>query len=511
MHNNYYFLRQVAQALNREIRGSTLVSCFSQTKDELIIEFNDAHKSFFIRAILQPEFSCITFPIRFNRARKNSVDLFNDLLMQKVTGVRQFTNERSLAIEFGTGLLLIFKMHGTRANVLLVANGVVTNVFRSNLEQDLVLQPATLDREIDWSKEHFFQHTRELRKTYFTFGPLPWLYLEQQGFATSDKEQQWIFFTQLLQLFDAPEYFITEHQGKILLSLLPIGEIRSTWKDPLQAATEFAQLQSAEGAFRKEKHQLITYWNTKIQSGESYLIKTKSRLNELTTDRYKLFGDLLMANMHQVPPRAEVVRLQNFSGEGEVEIKLDAKLSPQKNAERFYRKARNQQLEIKRLNEQLDRRSKELEQARLAKEEAEQLSELKDVRKAAEPIGVAEKLEAITLPYREHEFNGYRIWVGKDAKTNDELTLKYATKDDLWLHARDVAGSHVVIKHEGKPIPKPVIERAASLAAFYSKRKNESLCPVIVTPKKFVRKRKGDPPGAVVVEREEVILVEPRG
>jgi len=101
--------------------------------------------------------------------------------------------------------------------------------------------------------------------------------------------------------------------------------------------------------------------------------------------------------------------------------------------------------------------------------------------------------------------------VGRNAEANDELTLKLAYKEDFWLHAKDVAGSHVIIKHQsGKNFPKDVIERAAQLAAYNSKRKTDSLCPVIVTPKKFVRKRKGDPAGAVVVEREQVILVEPK-
>ena len=69
----------------------------------------------------------------------------------------------------------------------------------------------------------------------------------------------------------------------------------------------------------------------------------------------------------------------------------------------------------------------------------------------------------------------------------------------------------MLIKYQaGKPFPKDVIERAAGLAAWYSKRKNESLCPVAFTAKKYVRKRKGDLAGLVVVEREEVIMVEPR-
>ena len=100
--------------------------------------------------------------------------------------------------------------------------------------------------------------------------------------------------------------------------------------------------------------------------------------------------------------------------------------------------------------------------------------------------------------------------MGKNAQANDTLTQKFGYKEDLWLHAKDVSGSHVLIKHQaGKNFPRDVIEFAASLAAYNSKRRNESLCPVIVTPKKYVRKRKGDPAGAVVVEREKVMMVVP--
>jgi predicted ribosome quality control (RQC) complex YloA/Tae2 family protein len=136
------------------------------------------------------------------------------------------------------------------------------------------------------------------------------------------------------------------------------------------------------------------------------------------------------------------------------------------------------------------------------------------LRQAKETVlaSTTKKKQEAPAPYREFEFNGYKIWVGKSAEGNDTLTLRYGYKEDLWLHAKDVAGSHVLIKHQsGKNFPKDVIERGAQLAAFFSKRKNETLCPVSVTPRKYVRKRKGDPAGAVVVEREEVVMVVPRG
>ena len=104
----------------------------------------------------------------------------------------------------------------------------------------------------------------------------------------------------------------------------------------------------------------------------------------------------------------------------------------------------------------------------------------------------------------------FDIWIGKNAKNNDLLTQKYAHKDDLWLHAKDVTGSHVIIKQQpGKNFPEPVIEKAAQLAAYFSKMRTDSLCAVIYTPKKYVRKPKGLPEGAVIVDKEKVLLVEP--
>src|SRR5689334_18060033 len=119
MHNNYFFLCQLSRALQENVMGFTLVSCFSQNKDELIIELNNAQRSFFIKARLTPELCCLTFPENFSRSRKNSIDLFNDALMKKVTGIRQFKNERCFSLLLEDGVQLLFKMHGTRSNIIL--------------------------------------------------------------------------------------------------------------------------------------------------------------------------------------------------------------------------------------------------------------------------------------------------------------------------------------------------------------------------------------------------------
>jgi predicted ribosome quality control (RQC) complex YloA/Tae2 family protein len=109
-----------------------------------------------------------------------------------------------------------------------------------------------------------------------------------------------------------------------------------------------------------------------------------------------------------------------------------------------------------------------------------------------------------TLPYRLVEFQGYQIWVGKNNKSNDQM-LKLAQKNDMWLHAKDVAGSHVIIKKKGSIYPDSVIQHAAQLAARNSKAKTQSVVPVIAVLRKFVSKPKNAALGEVSVQKEEIV------
>ena len=116
------------------------------------------------------------------------------------------------------------------------------------------------------------------------------------------------------------------------------------------------------------------------------------------------------------------------------------------------------------------------------------------------------------VPFRRYDLGGgYEVWVGRNARQNDDLTFHHAQKYDLWMHARGVPGSHAVLRLPGRNAQPgtPLLMRAAAIAAYYSKARGSSLAPVMVAPRKYVRKPKGAAPGAVVVEREDVLLVEP--
>lgn len=479
-----------------------------------MFEFNDASRSYFIKADLRGDFSCLTFPQTFHRARKNSIDLFDEAVMKKVVAVRQFQNERAFSIHFEGGLGIVFKMHGHKANVILTKDGVPLRLFKNSLVQDLARNENEMDRTIDFSKEAFTTQIQDLKKLYFTFGERVWAFAPTVLDSTRSVDDRWDALQRVIRQLENPTYAIAGDGAKTFFTLLPPSDVTATFEDPFEGINSFYYSYVGRVSFERKKSSAMGQLRASIATTQSWLLKTREKLEQLAADdHYRQWGDLVMANLHAIAPETNSVDLDDFYHPGtQVQIKLDPRLSAQKNAERFYRKAKNQQIEITKLRESLESRERELTdrtKTLTGIEAAEDLASLeKFISTSKDLVATNDKP---SVPYREFEYKGFRIWVGKDAKSNDELTLKYSFKEDLWLHVRDDSGSHVLLKYQsGKPFPKDVVEYAASLAAAHSKRKTETLCSVIVTPKKFVRKRKGDPPGKVVVEREDVLLVEPR-
>ncbi len=219
-----------------------------------------------------------------------------------------------------------------------------------------------------------------------------------------------------------------------------------------------------------------------------------------------------MANLNSLQTGLSKAVLHDFYKDEPIEIKLNREQSPQKNAENLYRKAKNRHQEIDTLKANIQVKEKLIDKLSRQILHIDEIYDTKELRKYLKEHGLVqkEKIKDENLPYHEFEFDGWQILLGKHAKANDVLTLKVANKNDLWLHAKDVAGSHVVVRQKpGQNFPTHIIEKAAALAAANSKRKTDTLCPVIYTQKKFVRKAKGAPAGQVIVEKEEVVMVEP--
>lgn len=271
----------------------------------------------------------------------------------------------------------------------------------------------------------------------------------------------------------------------------------------------------------KQQHYLLTekekyqkFLIEKIKKTAAFIQKTEQQISTLTQpSEYEKWGHILMAHLHLPIKEVKSYVFDDFYTDQKIEIPLKSALSLRENAEVYYRKSKNVKIEVEHALKKLAQKQAELAVWTQKSGELQPLNDLKNFRAWVKANNITLKLNHKTeekLPYREIFVDGWIIWIGKNAKSNDLLTLKFAHKNDYWLHAKDVSGSHVVIKHQaGKNLPKHVAEKAASLAAFYSKRRNDTLAPVIFTQKKYVRKPKGMPEGAVVVDKEQIVLVKP--
>lgn len=515
MHLNYYALKRLVPVLQETLFGATFTAAFSQEKDELILNFATLKGTpFYIRATLTSTFTSLSFPQDFMRSRRNSANQFTSLEGKKVSGLKMFLNERAFTIQFDKASLL-FKMHGNRSNIILCENDVVTALFKNSLSHDKQIVVNELDRPIERTQALFMVNP-DYKVFYPTFGAVPKAHLSETRFDQLSSEAQWLRLQELVNQLENNPFYLIEFNGKPALSLIPIGQTQVLSENPIEAYNAFYRAYTRIYYFSREKQRLASELSKRISKTENYIHKSEARLQALTDDiQPNQLADILMANLHQVPTNVKTVKLYNFYKDEEVSIKLNPQLSAQKNAENYYRKSKNRKIEVEKTEANVFDKYEAIEHLRQLLTELEGIKnhkELKGFMKANHLEKVAHQKQQETVPYKSFEFQQYQIWVGKNAKANDELTLKYAYKEDLWLHAKDVPGSHVLIKHQsGKVFPKQVVERAAELAAYYSKRKTDSLIPVIFTPAKFIRKRKGAPAGQVVVTKEEVIMVPSRG
>ncbi|PSL27822.1 NFACT RNA binding domain-containing protein [Dyadobacter jiangsuensis] len=528
MHQNYHFIKQLALRLHSEIAGKVFVEAFSQQKDELIIVFAEQTenepqdreqqqliKPFFIKATLTNSFSCLSFPERFDRARRNSVNLFHDFAEDRVEFVKVCSNERAIQVHFESGRDLIFKLFGNRSNfIALNEEGEVTQLFNNKLSTDRGLTVASLNREIDQSWEAFVANDGRFEPLFPTFGKVANKYLSGKLAGKDDLAERWAIVQEVLREFESSVFYITKIENIPALTLFETGEVVQVLHDPIEALNAFYLAYIRLSGLDKEKADIVRLLKKRIQQTDNYLENTFQKLVDLeNATKNDELANIIMANLHVIPERAEKVELYDFYRDQPITIKLKKDLSAQKNAEGYYRKAKNEKIEIDRLNDSLAAREADRKRLQEHLEHIGGIELLRDLRAYIKTNKLEQGSAAPTIDdlFKRLDFMGYTILIGRNAKNSDLLT-KQAHKEDLWLHAKDVTGSHVVVKNQpGRKFPAPVIERAAELAAFYSKRKNDSLCPVIVTPKKFIRKPKGLPDGLVLIDKEDIVMVVAKG
>jgi predicted ribosome quality control (RQC) complex YloA/Tae2 family protein len=244
-------------------------------------------------------------------------------------------------------------------------------------------------------------------------------------------------------------------------------------------------------------------------------------------DRHRKFGELLIANLTRIRKGAtEALVLDLYSTGGkEIMIPLEPRLTPHANAEVYFKKAKKSQRRARLVEKRLEAVRSRLGELRDWLAEVQQpevgLKRLKEiaglfltatVRERDRQGPVDEKALRLGIKPRRYTVSGgWVVLVGRSARENDVLTHRYASASDLWFHARQAQGSHVVLRRVRKKteVSREAVVETAAIAAYHSKARTSKHVPVSYTEKRYVKRVRKGPPGLCVMLREKVVFVDP--
>ena len=522
--NNYYELIYLNQELRENLTGGSFE--FSLTPHKNVLETFIACENVTYRMIFStnPDETALFLDDFRPPKKSNAAYFFEPLKNKKILKVNLAHLDRLITFSFEDGFRLIFKIYGSRPNVFLADEVKIIDAFKNPDKWTGKQPPQPMQPEFAETVSAEAKTKNQLTR----LNPLLPRHLIPELIRAHNLEDK------------SPEEigrFVDGITKKLLnepvFRVLVTGEV-CLWSDavlPVETDRRFDCVNDCiRYAYRTMVHQrrLSRKKEQLIERLEQSHDKLKARLQQLLqadkslerADDYEKYGHLLMANAHRkLQGGTKQLVVQDFYNDNEeLQIPVKDQWSVAENAEHYYEKAADARKAYEQAKKRVGGVKQRLRQVKGLLEELhamEKFYELEKWVKAHE-----EELEKfgwggddsaqVTSPFRKLKAGRYEVWIGKNAKSNDELTSR-AHKEDIWLHARGVGGSHVVIRmgNVKEYPPKPVILQAAGWAAWYSKASGSKTAPVMYTKRKYVRKPKGAPPGAVVVEHEQVVMVPP--
>lgn len=242
-------------------------------------------------------------------------------------------------------------------------------------------------------------------------------------------------------------------------------------------------------------------------------LQTKQMEDTEKREKYRLYGELLTAYGHGIPAGAKDCEVDNYYTGEKVRIRLDETLTASQNAQRYfdrYAKLKRTAQALESLLEETRTRKAQLEMIQLSLDMAQTEGDLIQVRQELEQEGFVKRTavsrkgkerSAEGKPMHYVSSDGYDLFVGRNNIQNDQISFHLAAPSDIWFHANDIPGSHVILKTNGEKmddIPDRVFEEAASLAAWYSKGREQSTVEIDYLERRHLKKPAGAAPGFVV-------------
>lgn len=560
-----FILSAIAAELRQTILGGRVQKIRQSSDTDVLIEIRTPGHTYLLFVSVDARFPRIYLTASSPKPLPQPPNF--TMLMRKyasgavVSSVDQVGMDRILHIgldsrEHGK-LMLVLELMGKHSNLILVnAEGRILGAakhvgasisrYRQVLPGRQYIPPpgeSKIDvRDLDTAREfargeqrvHEASPRDWLIDTFSGFGP----FLADEIIARSGGEpgrirEELLDLGEMVRMGTYEPVFITDEKGAgVMVYPMPSVQFPADLQHPRSSINEaldtlFRSL-VARTTLEEERAQTATAIRRAIAS-RTQTMKSIARTIEESAraERYKQIGEIILANLHAIEKGAKSVTLPDFFadsfdgfGTPEIEIELDEKLDALANAERYfkrYRKARDAASTAESRRSLVEDEIARLKSAAERCESARTIETLRELRAELTSAGLLR--QEVCAERQESEFEGHRIrraifdgWEilsGENSISNDYLTQRVARPNDVWLHARQVTGAHVIIRTAGHKggVPRPVLTHAARIAALNCDARHSSLVAVDYTLRKYVHKPRASAPGFVIYRNEKTIDV----
>ena len=495
MHKSYFLYRALIKAYQDELSGKRIKSFYTQHKNEFVLELESSSLIIALHHFL---------PFLISRSeyyrKSQSMDLFSGIIDDEIKSFKIINNYRVMRIKLKSHLIFINLFHRNPGiSIYKDENELIS--YKNSLSSEL-LKSETINEE-----SHFYKDLQ------------------------SEIAERQMSSSELIdELKQSNKLYYYSESGKKKISLIKLKTMVNVSFKIFENITEgfasFIFSLIAEKRFDDLYHRINKILSREVKSLETTLNKLNAiELDDKQKEKYEQYGHLILANKELVKEHMTELTVQNLYSEKQEDLTI--KLKPNKtfheNAEIYYHKSKafdSNKKEIEVRKKVYSKKLNDLINIKLDFERSKRYKDLEKVKNSLLRLGYLESgtnkekriMKDKSFSSIEYDFDGETVIVGKDSKSNDYLSIKYAKPNDYWFHVHGSPGSHVVLRWHGKKEKptKDLLEKIASIAAYHSKQKNAGTVPVIYTLAKYVRKPKGAKAGSVSVNNEKSIFVKPR-
>lgn len=550
---NYFTLFHSARLLNERYARTVIAEVYSQEKNTLsVVLYAPEPHTITIRC--GPRENSLLARSGTSRTQHNTVDLFPALIDRHIESVHMLASDRAVIISLSGGLRLCCEMYASAANVILCdADGNISDAFLNKKEtvglrrsyplqpepvtvnaivppHDLLVQSLlSLSAELPDPRRALKKAAPKLGSVLadeilFRCGITAASFTENDARRMADEAHALVRELLALERVTPSIYF--DERSPVSMTLIPLQHLapfrREQFDDLFTGIARFISFGRSESSTLQQKKTVVTWLQKESEKAERTIRAVETELKESSrAEKYQQYGTALMANLSVLTKGDTTAELPDpLNPDSILQIPLEKNLTPQKNAERFFekaKKARSGREESKERLLVLERRTSLLS---MLLEKSIHITDGISLKNFIQSYGsmlkelgyMTEQEQEDLPPFKIFTVDGgFTVYAGKNSANNDLLTFRYSKPNDLWFHARGSSGSHVVLKlgsASGEP-SKKAVEQAASIAAYYSKMKNAKHVPVAMTERKYIHKPKGAPAGTVALDKEKVIFVQP--